>query len=151
MTERTPGTVALMGHVLDQADVWVDKEGQRHLVEEMSVRYKSNVVGYLERRARAVASQYAVHAVHALPDPDWVGEAAFDSLMHEVNATWDALLGDPLVWLRGTTLVQRLRDDVAAGRGGVDGDEQLRNPASQVPEHPGGDLSDHVPNYSPED
>lgn len=51
------------GISLGQTEVWVDRQGREHLVEEMSVRYKANVIGFLERRAprivgRALADHY---------------------------------------------------------------------------------------------
>lgn len=39
------------GTSLGQTEVWVDRQGREHRVDDMSVRYKANVIGFLERRA----------------------------------------------------------------------------------------------------
>lgn len=48
---------------LGQTEIWVDQRGVEHGIDEMSVRYKANVVRFLERRApgmvaRALAARY---------------------------------------------------------------------------------------------
>ena len=47
---------------LGQTEIWVDKQGVTHRIEEMSVRYKENVVHFLLRRAPSIVGRAMVDA-----------------------------------------------------------------------------------------
>jgi hypothetical protein len=42
---------------LNQTEFWIDQKGNRHELDEMSVRYKTNVLGFLERRAPRIVGR----------------------------------------------------------------------------------------------
>lgn len=108
--------------LLNQSDVWVDVKQRRHRVEEMSVRYKRNVIAFLERQAEHLETAYlfgqvAVVVAVGLPRE---GTAAFDIVTDELDCEVCQFDEEPLHWLRRTPLFSRLIEDVAAGRGGSD-------------------------------
>lgn len=48
------------GTSLNQTEIWVDRQGVEHRVDDMSVRYKANVIGFLERRASHMVARVLV-------------------------------------------------------------------------------------------
>lgn len=78
------------GVSLGQTDIWVDRQGAEHLVDEMSVRYKANVIGFLERRAPHIVAEvlvkqlFAAMARMAAPVPCVIGERNGEAVECEV-------------------------------------------------------------------
>lgn len=104
-------------HFLDQDEIWTDKEGNQHRIDEMSVRYKANVVAFLERRAVSMEFNYS------LGEARFIGGMAMHAQELAEDACgdeWERRMDDPVAWLRSTRLMKRLIDDVANGRGGED-------------------------------
>lgn len=157
-------TVEAKGVSLGQTEIWVDRRGVEHRVDEVSVRYKTNVIGFLERGAPRIVSKavgrkvadaiVSATAVMFKPVPcvqceglDGDGtkkihrwEHGVDHLMVDpdkypdetdgmVQNLWDQALAaapsytaeEAVEMVRGTPFMQRLIEDVAAGRGGDDG------------------------------
>lgn len=128
--------------LLEQADIWIDRQGRRHDVAEMTTRYKRNVIQFLERHAKNLALAHSVGQINAIFAPigrevtgvdengqDVLGglvhggprgEAAQDALDAAINAEDVLKDADPVAWIRSTPLVSRMLDDIAAGRGGED-------------------------------
>ena len=94
--------------MLNQTETWVDGVGRPHLIENMSVRYKANVVAYMHRRAANLAVMY--FAGSALVEIDVPHGPASVSVPEQTT--------DPHVWLSRTPLMMRLLVDVAQGSGG---------------------------------
>lgn len=144
--DQSAGIYAL----LEQDQIWFDIRSQRHEIAEMSVRYKANVIGWLERRAHGFAVMYGIgkeariwgasapvvigvddngdpiesrKSYSMAPTP---GSMAADMLEAELDAETTKQLADPVAWIRTTPLVRRLLDDIANGRGGTDGDAPAR-------------------------
>jgi hypothetical protein len=84
----------------------------------MSVRYKANVVAYLQRRAANLAEMYAYGQVMAISAGMPMGEAASDMLELTVEAEERERADNPNAWLSSTPLMMRLLIDVAQGNGG---------------------------------
>jgi hypothetical protein len=104
--------------LLNQTQTWVDGIGRAHLIDDMSVRYKANVVAYLQRRAANLAEMYAYGQVAAIEAGMPMGEAASDMLELAVEAEEREREDNPNAWLSRTPLVMRLLVDVAQGNGG---------------------------------
>jgi hypothetical protein len=105
--------------LLDQDQIWIDGQGNRHDVAEMSVRYKANVIAFLERRAKLLEFHYSCGEALWFGSLDG-GEMAMASLEDSMFEAQDERLKDPVAWLRSTRLVARLIADVNAGLGGED-------------------------------
>lgn len=132
--------------LLNQGHLWVDRGGRRHDIAEMSVRYKRNVIGFLERRARYLVTMHGTGQLEAIFAPigrevlgeredgspvlgEVVyggprGEMAQDRFDWEMQRAQAEREDDPVGWLRTTPLLRRLIDDVENNRGGTDGDEE---------------------------
>lgn len=106
--------------LLEQADAWIDANGRRHQIDEMSVRYKANVVAFLERRAARLADFYGYGELIDYSRHPAGGEMAQDAVESALADADRARMEQPVEWLRGTRLVRRLLADVDAGRGGED-------------------------------
>jgi len=103
--------------LLNQKKYWWDSTGKRLRVKKMSVRYKRNVINFLDRKAEVLAAQYAIGELRYLPDFTMMGEHASDAYE---DAYWQAdrqRNHSPREWLRGTVLVGRLVDDVEYAEG----------------------------------
>lgn len=141
-TEKFERTAAFIYALLNQDRQWISKDRVRHDIEQMSVRYKRNVIGFMESRARQFATYYSWGEIESVygaqareiigqidgepvfgrlislaPEP---GSMAADALDSAMNAEWEHQHNDPVGWLRGKKLVARLIADVEAGRGGED-------------------------------
>lgn len=107
--------------LLTQSDRWVDRGGELHDLDAMSVRYKANIVGFLERRAVGLADFYSYGEILSFSGPlGPSGEMAQDSLDQALEEADRERRADPLKWLRSTPLLQRLRHDVKNKLGGED-------------------------------
>lgn len=110
---------------LNQTLIWTDKEGVDHLIREMPVGYKRNVVAFLEQRAARIAADYTLAELAFLStplpvvigvDPDGnpvtsgtadlmpMGEMAQDAYEEELNER----RRDPIGWLHNTPLVREM-------------------------------------------
>jgi hypothetical protein len=94
--------------MLSQTETWVDGTGRPHLIENMSVRYKANVIAYLHRRANNLAVMYLAGAALEIDVPH--GPASI--------AVPEETTDNPHEWLSRTPLMMRLMVDVAQGVGG---------------------------------
>jgi hypothetical protein len=166
-TKTDPGTRARGIHaLLSQASVWVDRQGRRHDVASMSVRYKRHVVGFLERGARIYGLYYQLgrtstplgfyspyvigHDADGNPvesrEQIYVGpsELSLDLIERDERETDRLIEADPVAWLRSTPLVARLLADIDAGRGGTDGDAEHQAYVETQAQYAHGDpLADH--------
>ena len=128
--------------LLNQDSVWVDAQGKQHALAEMSVRYKDNVVRFIERRAAILAWKYGLGEIESIYAPIGReiigmddnnkprlgalimggprGDAACDAVESFMDEGDRARLEDPVAWIRTTKLMQRLAADVATGVGGQD-------------------------------
>lgn len=57
-----PATTKPKGANLGQTEIWIDQRGKGHRIDEMSVRYKTNVVNFLDRRAPSIVRKAAARA-----------------------------------------------------------------------------------------
>lgn len=125
--------------LFDQDKVWYDAQANCHGIAEMSVRYKTNVLRFLRRRAPILAERYSWGLLYSMDLPSGLREVApggepygpvlsmgaifsddggnmdvgFEVMMDEITA-------DPAAWLDHTPLVERMSRDVAEGIGGDD-------------------------------
>lgn len=88
---------ALVRDLLDNDQFWIDKYGQAHLIEQMSIRYKLNVLGYLQRHAAEIF------------------EVARTGVTIDLFEGWN-----PQAWLITRLLVLEMRDQVVHNVGGSD-------------------------------
>lgn len=129
--------------LFNQDRVWVDAQGAVHQLDEMSARYKGNVVRFIERRAGILGWKYGLGELEAIFAPVGReilgfdedgqprlgrlveggprGDAACDAVESFIDEADRARAADPVAWIRTTKLMQRLCADVAAGVGGEDG------------------------------
>ena len=135
--------------LLNQDQVWVDVNGNLHQIDAMSVRYKGNVIRFVERRAKTLGMGYALGEIAAIFAPigrevindqgdDHVvlpngevkygaivyggprGDMACDALENQLAEDDARRSADPVGWIRDTKLMRRLIADVDAGLGGED-------------------------------
>lgn len=99
-------------HVLWQTEVWYPKEGPAIRVDEMSLRYKQNVLKFLERRAPNLKASYEAELTFS---PGVRGEHALDAVDAILTETFATR---PVTWLYSTPLVDRLEALVRAGHDG---------------------------------
>lgn len=124
--------------ILDQAEVWVDKEGTEHRITEMSGRYALNVYNYLKSRAPVVGFRYGLYLI-SLPMPP-EESAAFDDVEASIEREQHRIGTDPRAWLLDKPLMRALLARVAVDRiersvGGYDyaADAELRTVEGMVP------------------
>lgn len=104
IARRARGVYAL----LEQDRVWVDAEGTQIPIEEMSITYVENVIGFLERRVEHLAFQHGLGAAEVFgnyEDAHGFADRALDEL-------WDRQSEDPEGWLDSTPLMRKLRSRV---------------------------------------
>jgi hypothetical protein len=98
--------------LLDQKEIWVDRQGVSHKVAEMDPRYAGNVVRFLERQAEGIADRYCF-AMLSVPLPDG-GTEAYDIVTSDFERTMDEVLDDSRSWLQRTPLVRALTERAKA-------------------------------------
>ncbi len=99
---------------LDQAEVWIDKEGVSHRIEDMPGRYALNVYDWLRARHQGIAWRYASSLwTVRLPDPD---TAAFDDVSDAIEREQHRISEDSLAWLLDKPLLRALRARIALDR-----------------------------------
>lgn len=107
--------------LLDQTEVWFDRDEQPHELIDMSPRYKANVINFLVRRARLMEFNYSLREALWLTHMEpMMGEMAFDSVENAIFADQDKRFKNPAAWLWSTPLLRELEWQVAAGVGGED-------------------------------
>jgi hypothetical protein len=109
-----------MHALFSQDGVWFDAQCRRHDVAEMSVRYKANVVAFLERRAPNLELLYSFGEIQSVSLAPTDGSMAADMLEQALDEETARRAADPVAWLHSTPLVARMLRDVEAGLGGED-------------------------------
>jgi hypothetical protein len=99
-------------HVLWQEEVWYPKEGPAIFLTDMSLRYKGNVLRFLERRAPNLKAQYEMELTLS---PGVQGEHALDAVDQILDETFEML---PTTWLYRTPFVLRLEQLIREGHDG---------------------------------
>lgn len=90
-------------HVLEQDQVWYNREGDEILLEDMSLRYLKNVLAFVERRAAFLKARAEAQLLFWCGQPHGdMAQDALDSILAEV------LDQEPTTWLYGQPLVARL-------------------------------------------
>jgi hypothetical protein len=121
--------------VLYQDEVWYPREGDSVRLDEMSLRWKLNLVRFLERRAPQLQRSYLTNTEMSLIG---AAEHAADQVMAEVQQDWELA---PTTWLYRTPFMLRLEQLI---RERHDGPEDRSNAkTAQVPRclHPTDTLS----------
>lgn len=99
-------------HALDQGAIWTDKNGNPHLIKDMSGAYALNAYNLLKRNAQVIGMKYAVYlSTLQMPDVDTV---AFDIVEAGVFRQLDQIQSDVESWLLDKPLVKALADRVEA-------------------------------------
>lgn len=88
--------------LLQQDQIWIDREGNEHWIAEMPSDYRDAVRNFLLKRAVRIA--YVFDLKYPLPDPDFCGDMAYASLESQQLARAE----DPQGWLRGSRLYKAL-------------------------------------------
>lgn len=103
-----------LDQLLDQADVWIDKEDARHEIETMDGRYALNVYNWLKSRAAQIGFRYAINlAGMNLPDEDTV---AYDQVTEAIDREQDRISDNPEAWIVDKPLMRALLARVAVAR-----------------------------------
>lgn len=106
--------------VLNQTEWWYDFENDAHRIPSMSIRYKRNLLRWLEKRANHLRVSY----MWAMPAPNLNGEMAQIDAEREYFNEQDRIAGmDALEWLWTTPLYNAIQESVARGEDGPDGEE----------------------------
>lgn len=100
--------------VLSQTEVWYPREGDPVRLDDMSLRWKRNLLAFLERRAPRLKASAEWQLV-GWASSDRIGEHAADSLDAVLSETMDTL---PLTWLYRQPLVERLEQLIREGHDG---------------------------------
>ena len=101
-----------MSHQLNQGTVWVDKDGNKHLIRNMSGRYALNAHNMMQRNAQIIAFKYTSYLMMVpLPDGD---TAAFDMVSSDIDRELERIRTDALGWLLDKPLMQALMNRVIA-------------------------------------
>lgn len=98
--------------VLSQDELWYPKEGGQVRLDEMSLRWKTNLLRFLERRAGALQDS-AIQRLLSGPQPG--GDMASDAFDSMVDAEIDA---KPTTWLYRQPLVLKLEQLIREGHDG---------------------------------
>lgn len=88
--------------VLWQDEVWFDRSGAEFRLEDLSLRWKRNILSFLEARASNLHMQWIAQTALG-PQPS--GEAASDAFGRMLD---EAMSESPTKWLYQTPLVERL-------------------------------------------
>lgn len=127
--------------VFNQSEFWYDKNGVPHRISDMTLRYKRNVVAYLERNAARWATAYLWardelaygplgHEVLGFDDDgepvlgglvyNEPSETVQDMLDREGQTELTEILSDPAIWILGKPVVQALVASIEKGQDGRD-------------------------------
>lgn len=102
-----------MTHLLDQGEIWIDKEKVEHRIEDMDGRYASNTYNYLKRSHKQIAQQYLLHLMD-LRGPE--GEMASEAFEQAIEVEIDKITQAPFLWLLDKPLMKALARRVLADR-----------------------------------
>lgn len=103
-----------LDQLLDQAEVWIDKNEVRHDIATMDGRYALNVYNWLKSRAMQIGFHYGLHlAGMRLPDEDTV---AFLHVTEAIDREHHRISEDPEGWLKDKPLMRALIARVAIDR-----------------------------------
>lgn len=103
-----------LDQLLDQADVWVDRNEVRHQIAEMDGRYALNVYNWLKSRAMQIGFHYALNlAGMRLPDEDTV---AYLHVTDAIEREQARISEDPESWIKDKPLMRALIARVAVDR-----------------------------------
>lgn len=89
-------------NLLDQTEVWVNREGEEIRVDEIDARYAANICRFLERRAVGIFFHYNLDRLVRLPMD--MGEEAERSVLDHM----DEQSRDPVGWLREKPLFKAI-------------------------------------------
>jgi hypothetical protein len=92
--------------IVMQDEIWVDKHGISHKIDDMSEHYIRNVINFLHRRARRIQDYHCMVAMEVYYSHDG-GDMANDALYSEMHYTCDT---DPNQWLDETPLLMKLHE-----------------------------------------
>lgn len=100
--------------ILNQADIWADKEGVTHQIEQMSGRYALSVYNFLLSKAQTIGIKYGiVLASKSLPDE---GTAAFSIVAASIDREHERIAQDCRGWIMDKPLMRALMARVELGR-----------------------------------
>lgn len=103
-----------LDQLLDQAEVWVDKEDVEHRIETMNGRYALNVYNWLKSRAMQIGFHYAINlAGMQLPDEDTV---AYLHVTDAIEREQERISDDAEGWIKDKPLMRALIARVALDR-----------------------------------
>jgi hypothetical protein len=127
--------------VFNQDKFWYDKDGVPHRISEMTLRYKRNVVRYLERNAERWSIAYLWARDEAIYRPlghevlhvDYDGnpvlggmvynepsETTQDMLDRELMSELEQIQSNPIDWIRGKSVVRALIASIESEQEGRD-------------------------------
>lgn len=98
--------------VLWQDEVWFDKSGSEFRLEDLSLRWKRNILAFLDARAPMLQASWLARTCLG-PQPS--GEAATDAFDQMLD---EAMSESPTKWLYQTPLVERLEHLIRIGQDG---------------------------------
>ncbi|QNJ57658.1 hypothetical protein SEA_KEANU_53 [Streptomyces phage Keanu] len=103
-----------LDQLLDQADVWVDKNEVTHQIETMDGRYALNVYNWLKSRSMQIGFRYGLHlAGMRLPDEDTV---AYLHVTEAIDREQERIADDSEAWIKDKPLMRALIARVAVDR-----------------------------------
>lgn len=103
-----------LNQLLDQADVWVDKNEVTHQIETMDGRYALNVYNWIKSRAQHIGFRYAVHlAGIRLPDEATV---AYLHVTDAIDREQKRIADNAEAWIKDKPLMRALIARVAIDR-----------------------------------
>lgn len=94
--------------LFDQDRWWVDREQRRHLLDELSDAYLSNIIGHLERHAEHYYFTALRRSLHEMIEAVAAGHIPGEVVADALGATPLTAL-TPRAWLEGTPLMRALR------------------------------------------
>jgi len=105
MTEQMMNRPMTIHDILHQDRVWVTRDGEVYVIDDMEVTHKANTVAYVLRNARGIAlGSLPAWGTGYFDVPD---DVAGDLMRHE-----DEVLRDPVEWMRTRPVIQRLLRDL---------------------------------------
>lgn len=108
-------------HALNQTEFWADETGTVHLIEDMPVKYKQEVLEFLEDRIPMLQLDYIFgRAISDPPGMFFTVESQRWAEMDFDRQQIEMFIEHPATWFEDLPLVQRLRFDVLHGIGGTD-------------------------------